>query len=89
MATLIGALIGTSIDPKALGLDVAFPAGFVAMVAPHLRTRRGLQAGVLGAGICLLTVPFTPIGVPILCAGAAVLVGLPPEPQEAAHEVER
>ena len=42
MATLIGALIGTSIDPKALGLDAAFPAGFVAMVAPHLRTRRGL-----------------------------------------------
>jgi len=89
LATLIGALIGTSIDPTALGLDVAFPAGFVAMVAPHLRTHRGRLAGVLGAGICLLTVPFTPIGVPILCAGAAVLVGLPPEPQETALEVER
>jgi len=78
-ATLAGALVGTSIDPAALGLDAAFPAGFVAMVAPHLRTRRGLVAGVLGATICLLTVPWTPIGVPILCAGTAVLVGLPPE----------
>jgi len=89
LATLIGALVGTSIDPTALGLDAAFPAGFVAMVAPHLRTRRGLVAGVLGATICLLTVPWTPIGVPILCAGAAVLVGLPPEPVPGAHEVHR
>ena len=52
VATLIGALLGTSIDPNAFGLDAAFPAGFVAMVAPHLRTRRGLLAGVLGAAIC-------------------------------------
>jgi len=89
LATLIGALVGTSIDPTALGLDAAFPAGFVAMVTPHLRTRRGLVAGVLGAAICLLTVPWTPIGVPILCAGAAVLVGLPPEPVPAARGVHR
>ncbi len=76
-ATLVGALIGSAVNPETFGLDVAFPAGYVAMVAPHLRHRRGLIAGVLGALICVVLVPFTPIGVPVLCASAAVLVGLP------------
>ena len=31
---------------------------------------------LVGALICLATVPFAPIGVPILCAAAAVLIGL-------------
>ena len=65
-------------NPETFGLDVAFPAAFVAMVLPHLRHRRGLIAGVLGAAICLVLIPFTPVGVPILCAAAATLVGLPP-----------
>ena len=77
LATLVGALVGSAIDPKTFGLDVAFPAGYVAMVAPHLRHRRGLIAAVLGAAICLVLTPFTPIGVPVLCAATAVLVGLP------------
>ena len=67
-ATLVGALVGTAIDPATYGLDVAFPAGFVAMVAPHLRHRLGLIAAVCGALICLVLIPFTPVGVPILCA---------------------
>ena len=74
---LIGAAIGSSINPETYGLDVAFPAGFVAMVLPHLRHRRGLIAAVLGGAICLVLVPFTPVGVPILCASAAILIGLP------------
>ena len=75
---LIGALVGGSMNPETFGLDVAFPAAFVAMVLPHLRHRRGLIAGVLGAAICVVLIPFTPVGVPILCAAAAILVGLPP-----------
>lgn len=74
---LIGAVVGGSIDPETYGLDVAFPAAYVAMVLPHLRHRRGLIAGVLGAAICVVLVPFTPVGVPILCAAAAILIGLP------------
>jgi branched chain amino acid efflux pump len=62
---------------------VAFPAGYVAMVAPHLRHRRGLIAAIGGGAICLALIPLTPIGVPILCATAAVLVGLPAP--DAAH----
>jgi 4-azaleucine resistance transporter AzlC len=75
--TLGGALLGSAIDPETWGLDVAFPAGFVAMVAPHLRHRRGMIAAALGAAICLVLIPFAPVGVPILCASAAILVGLP------------
>lgn len=77
LGTLVGALAGTAIDPQTYGLDAAFPAGFVAMVAPHLRHRVGLTAAVLGACICVALIPFTPVGVPILCAAAAVLVGIP------------
>ena len=77
IGTLIGALAGSAIDPQTYGLDAAFPAGFVAMVAPQLRRPPGLLVGVLGATICLALIPFTPVGVPILCSSAAVLVGIP------------
>jgi predicted branched-subunit amino acid permease len=75
--TLIGALAGSAIDPQTFGLDAAFPAGYVAMVWPLLRTERGRWAGLLGGAICLALVPITPVGVPILCAATAVVVGLP------------
>jgi 4-azaleucine resistance transporter AzlC len=80
LGTLVGAMAGSAIDPQTYGLDAAFPAGFVAMVAPQLRQRTGLIAGVLGAAICLVLIPFTPVGVPILCSSAAVLVGIPARP---------
>lgn len=79
LGTLVGALAGRAIDPLRFGLDAAFPAGFVAMVWPLLRTRRGLVAAALGASICLVLIPVAPIGVPILCASLAVLVGIPAE----------
>jgi 4-azaleucine resistance transporter AzlC len=76
LGTLIGALAGEAIDPETYGLDAAFPAGFVAMLAPHLRTRTGRAVGLVGSLICVALVPFVPIGVPILCAATAVLIGL-------------
>jgi 4-azaleucine resistance transporter AzlC len=76
LGTLIGALAGEAINPETYGLDAAFPAAFVAMLAPHLRTRIGRVVALLGALICLALVPFAPIGVPILCASAAALLGL-------------
>jgi 4-azaleucine resistance transporter AzlC len=84
VATLAGALVGTAIDPERYGLDVAFPAGFVAMVAPHLRHRLGVIAAACGGLICLVLIPVAPVGVPVLCSAAAVLVGLPaPRPGHA------
>jgi 4-azaleucine resistance transporter AzlC len=76
LGTLLGALAGTAIDPKTFGLDAAFPAAFVAMLWPLLRDRRGLLAAACGATICLALIPFTPVGVPILCAASAVLIGV-------------
>lgn len=78
LGTLVGALLGSSIDPQAFGLDVAFSAAFVAMLAPHLAHRRGRQAALLGAVICLALIPFVPIGVPILASGLAILIGVRP-----------
>ncbi|MEY2582342.1 MAG: hypothetical protein QOE09_2191 [Ilumatobacteraceae bacterium] len=76
LGTLLGALVGTAIDPKTFGLDAAFPAAYVAMVWPLLRQRRSLLAAALGAAICVSLIPFVPVGIPILCAALAVLVGV-------------
>lgn len=76
LGTLIGALAGNAIDPEQFGLDAAFPAGFVAMVIPHLRHQNGRRAAAIGAVACALTIPFLPPGVPILCAAVGVLVGV-------------
>ena len=76
LGTLLGALAGTAIDPKMFGLDAAFPAAYVAMVWPLLRDRRGRLAAALGALICVSLIPFVPVGIPILCAALAVLVGV-------------
>lgn len=67
-ASLIG-------DPERLGLDAAFPAVFVALLAPQLRDRRALAASLLGVAIALSLVPIAPPGVPIIAASAGVLVG--------------
>jgi 4-azaleucine resistance transporter AzlC len=77
LGTLIGALAGTAINPKTFGLDAAIPSAFVAMLWPQLRTTRGRIAAALGAGICLVTIPLLPIGLPILAASLGILVGVP------------
>ncbi|MCE9622911.1 MAG: AzlC family ABC transporter permease [Actinomycetia bacterium] len=77
IGTLIGAILGSAIDPKTYGLDAAFPAAFVAMVWPLLRERRSAMAAAIGASLCLALIPFTPVGVPILCAVLGVVVGIP------------
>jgi 4-azaleucine resistance transporter AzlC len=72
--TLTGALLGPVLgDPKRLGLDAAFPAGFVALLWPMLTGRHAVRCAIGGAAVALALAPFTPPGVPL--AGAAV-VGL-------------
>jgi 4-azaleucine resistance transporter AzlC len=77
IGTLLGALAGSAIDPKTFGLDAAFPAAYVAMLWPLLRDGRGRLAAACGAVICVALIPFVPVGIPILCAALAVLVGVP------------
>ncbi len=80
LGTIGGVLFGNAIgDPNRLGLDAAFPALFLALLAPQVRgNRTAMLAAVLGAGIALALTPFTPAGVPIVVAGAACLLGLRP-----------
>ena len=40
--TALGTVVGDLLDPEAIGLDAAFPALFLALLAPYLRDRRAL-----------------------------------------------
>jgi predicted branched-subunit amino acid permease len=64
LGTLFGALAGSGIgDPSRFGLDAAFPASLLALVAPRLRDRSAVRA-------------FLQPGLPIIVAGLAILPGL-------------
>jgi 4-azaleucine resistance transporter AzlC len=74
--TVVGALGGELIgDPNELGLDAAFPALFLALLYPMLRTRRAVVAALGGAVLALAVTPITPPGVPIIAAASMCLVG--------------
>jgi 4-azaleucine resistance transporter AzlC len=72
--TIIGILLGPLLgDPKRLGLDAAFPAGFVALLWPMLSARNAVRCAIAGVILALALAPFTPAGVPL---AAAALAGL-------------
>ena len=72
--TAVGAFVSLG-DPGKLGLDGAFPALFLALLVPQLRTRVSRVAAVLGASIAFVLIPFTPAGVPVIAAACACLLG--------------
>ena len=73
--TLIGVLVGGVVgDPFTWGLDAAFPAGFLALLVPHLKDRNKRRAAVIGAVVALMTVPLLPAGFPVLLAALGALV---------------
>jgi predicted branched-subunit amino acid permease len=69
---LAGQAIG---DPSKFGLDGAFAALFAALLAAQLRGRAPIAVATAGVAIAALLIPFTPPGVPIIAATAAVLLG--------------
>ena len=77
LTTLVGAVIGTVVDPATIGLDAVIPAAFLALLAPRLRAgrveRRVALAAALLAGVLI---PITPPGVPVLAACAALLLAV-------------
>jgi 4-azaleucine resistance transporter AzlC len=76
-STAVGTVLGGALgDPNGLGLDAAFAALFLALLAPYLRNRRAVQAAALAAVITLVLTPVAPAGVPIVAAAAACLLGL-------------
>ena len=80
--TALGAYGGAALgDPAAIGLDAAFPAGLLALVAPQLGSRRARIAAASGAAIAVAAATVLPPGVPVLAAAFAPLVALAlPEP---------
>lgn len=75
--TAVGVLAGDALgNPKDLGLDGAFPALFLALLAPQLRAPRAALAATAGTVIAFALIPVTPAGTPIIAASAACLLGL-------------
>ena len=64
-------------DPERLGLDVVFPALFLALLVQEVRGGgRALAAAVLAAALALVLVPIVPPGVPVIAACAVALLEL-------------
>ena len=76
-STAVGTFLGGLLEnPDALGLDAAFAALFLAILVPYLDSRRAVTAALLAAAVTLALTPVAPIGVPIVAAAAAALLGL-------------
>lgn len=77
VGTVAGAIWGDKLgDPEALGLDAIFPAFFLALLLTEMKSRRATGVAALGALIALALVPVAPVGVPVMVASLASLVGL-------------
>lgn len=76
--TVVGVLGGEFIgDPERLGLDVIFPAFFLALLAGELSSVRAVIVALVAAMLALLAlVSCAPPGVPVIAACVATLLGL-------------
>ena len=63
-------------------VDAAFPAGFLALLVPHLKDRNKRRAAVIGAVVAVVTVPLLPAGFPVLLAALGAVVATRIERQE-------
>lgn len=80
--TAVGAFAGDLIgDPNRFGLDAIFPTFFLALLIAELRVPRARVVAFVGAGIALALVPLAPVGVPVLAASTAAVLGLHAPPQ--------
>ena len=89
LGTAIG-VVGASwlSDPRLLGLDAAAPAAFLALLAPRLRGRETWAIALAAALVAIVTVPFVPIGFPVLIAAlVGVVVGVWPRRAAAGPDV--
>lgn len=80
LGTLVGALGAQALpDPRAVGLDAAAPAAFLALLAPRVRSRATVAIALAAAAVAVATVPVLPVGGPVLLAAlVAIVVGAAP-----------
>jgi predicted branched-subunit amino acid permease len=79
VGTVVGVLADDVVgDVERLGLDVIFPAFFMALLVAELRSggKRAIATAAIAAALAVALVPFAPPGVPVLAACAAALLGL-------------
>jgi 4-azaleucine resistance transporter AzlC len=76
--TVIGVLSSDVVgNVERLGLDVIFPAFFMALLVEELRDGgRTIAVALIAAVLSLALVPWVPPGVPVIAACAAALLGL-------------
>jgi 4-azaleucine resistance transporter AzlC len=75
--TAVGVLFGDVLgDPERLGLDAAFPALFLALLATQLVSRGAAAAALAGALIAFVLIPIAPPGVPVIAAATVCLAGV-------------
>jgi 4-azaleucine resistance transporter AzlC len=75
--TAIGVFVGSTIsDPATFGLDALFPAFFLALLAGEAGSRRAVTVALLGGAITLALMSFVPVGLAVVAASAAALLGL-------------
>ncbi len=75
--TLLGVVAGNAIgDPASLGLDAAFPAGFLSLMMPQLRDTTKRTAALLGATVAAVAIPLVRPGLPVLLAAPMAVVAL-------------
>ena len=55
--TVLGTVVGDLLDPEAIGLDAAFPALSLALLAPYLRSRKARLTALTAAAITLVLLP--------------------------------
>ena len=83
VAWVVGTAVGVLAHPvvgdvERLGLDVIFPAFFIALLVRELRSggKRTITVTVIAAALSAVLVPIAPPGVPVLAACMAALLGL-------------
>jgi 4-azaleucine resistance transporter AzlC len=75
--TAVGVLFGDVLgDPERFGLDAAFPALFLALLATQLVSRGAVLAALAGGVVAFVLIPVAPPGVPVIAAAAVCLAGL-------------
>lgn len=67
LGALLGAAVGKLLPaPETIGLDAVFPAILLALVIPAFKSRTTLIRACSGAALSLASVPFAPVGLPVL-----------------------
>jgi 4-azaleucine resistance transporter AzlC len=78
VGTVVGVLAGGAVgNVQRFGLDVIFPAFYLALLVEELRAGgQAIAVVLIAAALALALVPFAPLGIPVIASCAAALLGL-------------